>query len=61
MFFVVVLCDTIMVVMMTRRLTRPLKILSRRAKEVTAGDLSVDIRYFVPEMKLRVCQKPLIR
>lgn len=46
MFFVVVLCDTIMVVMMTRRLTRPLKILSRRAKEVTAGDLSVDIPVF---------------
>ena len=34
------------VVMMTRRLTRPLKILSRRAKEVTAGDLSVDIPVF---------------
>ena len=46
MFFVVVLCDTIMVVMMTRRLTRPLKILSGRAKEVTAGDLSVDIPVF---------------
>lgn len=46
MFFVVVLCDTIMVVMMTRRLTRPLKILSRRAKEVTAGNLSVDIPVF---------------
>ena len=43
MFFVVVLCDTIMVVMMTRRLTKPLKILSGRAKEVTTGDLSVDI------------------
>lgn len=46
MFFVVVLCDTIMVVMMTRRLTKPLKILSGRAKEVTAGDLSVDIPVF---------------
>ena len=46
MFFVVVLCDTIMVVMMTRRLTKPLKILSERAKEVTAGDLSVDIPVF---------------
>ncbi|HBZ64727.1 MAG TPA: two-component sensor histidine kinase [Lachnospiraceae bacterium] len=46
MFFVVVLCDTVMVVMMTRRLTRPLKILSGRAKEVTAGDLSVDIPVF---------------
>lgn len=46
MFFVVVLCDTIMVVMLTRRLTRPLKILSGRAKEVTAGDLSVDIPVF---------------
>lgn len=46
MFFVVVLCDTIMVVMMTRRLTRPLKILSGRAKKVTAGDLSVDIPVF---------------
>ena len=46
MFFVVVLCDTIMVVMMTRRLTRPLKILSGRAKQVTAGDLSVDIPVF---------------
>lgn len=46
MFFVVVLCDTIMVVMMTRRLTKPLKILSGRAKEVTTGDLSVDIPVF---------------
>lgn len=46
MFFVVVLCDTIMVVMMTKRLTKPLKILSGRAKEVTAGDLSVDIPVF---------------
>ena len=46
MFFVVVLCDTIMVVMMTRRLTKPLKILSGRAKEVTAGDLSVNIPVF---------------
>ncbi len=46
MFFVVVLCDTIMVVMMTRRLTKPLKILSGRAKEVTAGDPSVDIPVF---------------
>lgn len=46
MFFVVVLCDTVMVVMMTRRLTKPLKILSGRAKEVTAGDLSVDIPVF---------------
>ena len=46
MFIVVVLCDTIMVVMMTRRLTKPLKILSGRAKEVTTGDLSVDIPVF---------------
>lgn len=46
MFFVVVLCDTIMVVMMTRRLTNPLKQLSQRAKDVTAGDLSVEIPVF---------------
>ena len=46
MFYVVELCDTIKVVMMTRRLTEPLNILSGREKEVTAGDLSVDIPVF---------------
>lgn len=45
MFFVVVLCDTIMVVMMTRRLTRPLKILSS-VRRSYSGDLSVDIPVF---------------
>ncbi|MGN1206374.1 MAG: histidine kinase [Eubacterium sp.] len=46
MFFVVVLCDTIMVVRMTRRLTKPLQLLSQRANDVTEGDLSVEIPVF---------------
>ena len=37
MFFLVVICDTIMVIMLTRRLTNPLKVLAGRAKQVTNG------------------------
>lgn len=46
MFFLVVICDTIMVIMLTRRLTNPLKVLAGRAKQVTNGDLSVQIPIF---------------
>lgn len=46
MFFFVVICDTIMVIMLTRRLTNPLKVLAGRAKQVTNGDLSVQIPIF---------------
>lgn len=46
MFLIVILCDTVLVVMLTRHLTNPLRTLSKRAGEVTAGDLSVEIPVF---------------
>lgn len=57
MFFLVVICDTIMVIMLTRRLTNPLKVLAGRAKQVTNGDLSVQIPIFQTEDEVESLSK----
>lgn len=57
MLLVVILCDTIMVVLLTGRITKPLTILAKRSNEVTKGNMNVEIPVFETSDEVEILSK----